>query len=166
MITVPTTLILGAGASVPFGFPTGFTLLQKVLMLTHPESLVNGIRNFAFLKCEQKEIVRFHDELLKSGQESVDSFLEFRPEFIPIGKTAIALTLITCENENTLFNPNEENWYRYLFNRITTAFDDVARNELSILTFNYDRSLEHFLLTALTNKYGGLLGVEWVNFDC
>jgi hypothetical protein len=31
MITKPTTLILGAGASAPFGFPTGYELLSRVV---------------------------------------------------------------------------------------------------------------------------------------
>ena len=33
MITVPTTLILGAGASEPYGFPLGVGLLNKVCEL-------------------------------------------------------------------------------------------------------------------------------------
>ena len=34
MITRPTTLILGAGASQPFGFPTGSELRARILGLT------------------------------------------------------------------------------------------------------------------------------------
>lgn len=34
------------------------------------------------------------------------------------------------------------------------SVDDFARNKIAFLTFNYDRSLEFFLLEALQNKYG------------
>jgi hypothetical protein len=39
MINKPTTLILGAGASAPFGFPTGNELKEKVLSLADDDPL-------------------------------------------------------------------------------------------------------------------------------
>ena len=33
-------------------------------------------------------------------------------------------------------------------------FSDFGKNQLTFITFNYDRSLEHFLYTALIHKYG------------
>jgi len=154
MIIKPTTLILGAGASAPFRFPTGYQLLQQVLSLTHPSSLSNQMQNFAPLGHKQNEIIQFYNELLRSGKQSVDSFLEHREEFIEIGKTAIAMALISFENEWELFKHDGNSWYEYLFNELNTQFDDFNENKLSILTFNYDRSLEYFLLTALKNLYG------------
>jgi hypothetical protein len=146
MINKPTTLILGAGASAPFGFPTGNELKQKVLALdnTHVQ----------FGLFPQIHVESFKRALSKSGKTSVDAFLEHRPEFIDIGKRAIAIILIEFENEDGLFSHNENNWYEYLFNQLNTKFDDFDKNKLSILTFNYDRSLEHYLYTCLLNAYG------------
>ncbi|MGA3283396.1 MAG: hypothetical protein ABSD57_02905 [Verrucomicrobiota bacterium] len=45
-------------------------------------------------------------------------------------------------------------WYEYLFNQLDVSFEDFNQNQLRILTFNYDRSLEHFLFTALKNSSG------------
>jgi hypothetical protein len=83
MIKKPTTLILGAGASAPFGFPTGYELLlNKVLLL-------DNTSNPVFESFPQVHVEAFKNALSKSGKKSVDSFLEHRPEFVPIGKSAI-----------------------------------------------------------------------------
>jgi hypothetical protein len=146
MITKPTTLILGAGASAPFGFPTGNELKEKVLSLASDDPL--------FGPHLQIFVENFKAALLKSGKTSVDAFLEHRPEFIHIGKTAIAIILIGCEDEASLYVQTKNSWYEYLFNQLATTFDDFDKNKLSILTFNYDRSLEYYLYTCLQNAYG------------
>jgi len=38
MITHPTVLVLGAGASVPYGFPSGRTMLQDIHRNLDPQS--------------------------------------------------------------------------------------------------------------------------------
>jgi hypothetical protein len=146
MITKPTTLILGAGASAPFGFPTGNELKEKVLSLVADDPLFGSYPRIF--------VENFKAALLKSGKTSVDAFLEHRPEFIQMGKTAIAMILIGCEDEAGLFVQTKNSWYEYLFNQLATTFDDFDKNKLSILTFNYDRSLEHYLYTCLQNTYG------------
>ena len=137
-----------------FGFPTGYGLLQKVLDITNPNNLSNETSRAFQFYIENGAFVRFHNELLKCGKQSVDAFLEHRPEFIPIGKIAMAIALIPCEDENILFKRDGKSWYEYLFNRLNAKFEDFDKNKLSILTFNYDRSLEHYLFTALHNSYG------------
>ena len=154
MIPKPTTLIIGAGASTPFGFPTGYTLLQKALVWG---DVGNGKTNptiFKWLGIDQQKLDSFRVALSRSGKKSVDSFLEHRPEFLDVGKAVIALELIQCEREHELFKRDGKSWYEYLFNELNTVFDDFDQNKLSILTFNYDRSLEHYLLTALQHSYG------------
>jgi hypothetical protein len=84
----------------------------------------------------------------------VDAFLEHRPEFIPIGKEVMSMALIQCEHEPHLFKRDGKSWYEYLFNRLNARFEEFDKNQLNILTFNYDRSLEHFLFTALKHTSG------------
>jgi hypothetical protein len=85
----------------------------------------------------------------------VDAFLEHRPEFLEVGKRAIAGALLPRERIEHLFSPPRgQNWYEYLFRKMNAHFDEFRQNALSIVTFNYDRSLEDYLLTALRNSYG------------
>lgn len=153
MIRSPTTLILGAGASAPFRFPTGYGLLREVIARLDPARSSTFQEYLGWLEYGTADISKFRNALQKCGKTSVDAFLEHRSEFIPIGKAAIAATLIGFENENELFQRDGKSWYEYLFNQLNTTFDDFGKNKLSILTFNYDRSLEHFLLSSLKHTY-------------
>ncbi len=50
-------------------------------------------------------------------------------------------------------------WYFYLFNRLTESlrrsedFENYKDNRISIITFNYDRSLENFLYLGITRNF-------------
>jgi hypothetical protein len=152
MIGKQTTLILGAGASAPFEFPTGYELLRRVMEWANIN--IGRTNPDLFSGFNKTEIDEFREALRRSGKTSVDSFLEHRPEFIPVGKLAMAMTLIQCEHEPHLFKRDGKSWYEYLSNQLNAPFEDFGQNRLRILTFNYDRSLEHFLFTALKNSSG------------
>jgi len=144
MIQTPTVLVLGAGASVPYGFPSGKKLKKRILDSGPKVHEDVGER-------DEGRFLEFQRTLRHSAQPSVDAFLEHRSELMDLGKALIAHQLIAHENTNALFKT--EDWYQYLWQRMGTSFDEFDRNQLSIITFNYDRSLEHFLFTALVNSY-------------
>ncbi len=157
MITIPTVLVLGAGASKPFGFPLGAELKNEVCeLLSDKVGRLNEFKKVAacILPDLASRAAVLREALAFSGLASVDSFLEHRVEFLDIGKAAIAYTLIKYEGEGRLFPSRERDWYRYLFQRIWTNFDDFGENELAVVNFNYDRSLEHYLFKALSNSSG------------
>jgi hypothetical protein len=80
-------------------------------------------------------------------------FLERRTEYIGIGKAASAQALVKFEN-NRLFK-YDDNWFRYLYNvHLATSFDKFSGNQLCVIPFNYDRTVEHFLFSSLKNGYG------------
>jgi hypothetical protein len=149
-------LVLGAGASAPYGFPTARELKQLIWGAFVKDSVATRTLH------EGSEIpmnlfIEFRDAFHRSGQSSVDAFLEHRPEFIEVGKLAIAWCLIPYESEDALFE-NVGNrggdWYQYLAEKLSTSFDEFGKNRLSVVTFNYDRSLEHYLFTTLRNAHG------------
>jgi hypothetical protein len=150
MITKPTVLILGAGASRPFDYPTGKELKNKIC------NNVEGWRElFQYSGIDLNQVNLFKTQLEKSPDQSVDSFLEYRHEFLKIGKMAIARALIPFENESTLLDnkPSRNNWYEHLFSKMICSFEEFDKNKLSIVTFNYDRSIEHYLFMGMKNKY-------------
>ena len=124
-------------------------------------------------------ISSFRQAILRSGRPSIDVFLATRPDFMDIGKAAIALALLPIEQKDHLFHiwprarlgmvsgsPDERgqphakkshgHWYELLFNAMVDddlPLQDVRNNKVSIVTFNYDRSLEHYLMNALMNTF-------------
>lgn len=155
MITKKTILILGAGASKPYGFPTGRELLYKVRTALEPNTTSDLRTRLVDQGIDGKDIHDFYNELTYSDTSSVDEFLEYRPEFLPVGKLAITLSLIPFENDDTLFKRalNEPSWYKYLFEKLyIPSLNKFINNNLSIITFNYDRSLEHYLFTVLKGR--------------
>jgi len=152
MITKPTVLILGAGASIPYGYPSGSRLVQDLYGYMGNSGWIIPLLQSGVT---ENEIARFRNELYLSQQPSVDAFLEQRVEYVRIGKLSIALELLYLEDQDMLFKFETRNkgCYHYLFNQLNAGWDKFGENKLSIITFNYDRSLEHFLYTALKYTY-------------
>ncbi len=155
MISIQTALVLGAGTSFPYDYPLGSQLIDDILNLGH-EDPTEADKQWLELGIEDKDLIsEFFASLKFSQRNSIDEFLEYRREFDYIGKIAIALTLIRRENDVQFFNVSpEDHWYRYLFNKMSTSFEGFERNKISFITFNYDRSLEHFLFLSLKSAYG------------
>lgn len=98
MAKAKTVLILGAGASHGYGFPVGSQLAQRILELRDDEEASNGM-SFG------KQTIRdFVDAFRDAQSYSIDAFLGRRPEFVEVGKAAIAYILLTCEQTADLKN--------------------------------------------------------------
>jgi hypothetical protein len=154
MIRKPTVLVLGAGASVEYGFPTGRSLLLHI---------VRDLRGSSRLHLDMTEcgfneelIKQFSSELSASNQPSVDAFLEQHknsPDYENLGKAAIAASLIRCEDTPAIANRDELKLYEYIWGRASATPGTYAANALSILTFNYDRSFDEFLRRSLAASH-------------
>ncbi|MBI1816627.1 MAG: hypothetical protein HYR72_16745 [Deltaproteobacteria bacterium] len=155
MIWRRTVLVLGAGASAEFGFPSGFELLRQ-LTYPSPDTRSNPVlTRLADCGYDPSTITQFSMALAHSGKTSVDAFLEHRPDFLEVGKAAIACALIPCESDDRLFDRSKAapSWYDYLYDKLNAPPQKFEGNQLSVITFNYYRSLEHYLTTALVNSY-------------
>lgn len=151
MITKKTVLILGAGASYAYGFPLGEGLKNSILSrLT--DVTIDTIASGGGFKTRDARTFR---EAFKGclGAGTIDAFLRDRREFIEFGRYMIAVALLHCENNKNM--TPKENWYRNLYGVLNeNGFDAFGDNKLSIITFNYDRSLEHFLYESLIHGHG------------
>jgi hypothetical protein len=155
VIEQPTVFVLGAGASENYGFPVGRELTRRIT-----DSVRLGqLRDDGPVLClvqmgfKREQIKEFIETLRRSAQSSVDAFLEHRKEYEKVGKAFIAWHLIVHEIEPNLYL-GKDNWYRYVLDRMATSFDGFSDNRVSFVTFNYDRSLEHFFYVSLLNRYG------------
>ena len=90
-----------------------------------------------------KSVLDFGSGLKGSALDSVDAFLEIQPQFIPIGKPAIAMKLLPHEDPGSVYSEENGNWYTYFRNRIhTKSMEEFRKHKLSVITYNYDRSFE------------------------
>lgn len=104
---------------------------------------------------------------------SIDNFIDShrgQEHIATCGKLAIARCILTAEAESSLFvnrrNPYpkidfaavEPTWFNNFFQLLTEncqASDiDERLGQVAIVTFNYDRCVEHYLFCALQNYYG------------
>ena len=151
-------LVLGAGASVDYGYPSAARLRDDIT--GRAQCLQDHQRNqkmqehLRVIGWEQDNIDEFTAAFLRSGQPSVDAFLERRQNFMTIGKQAIAAVLMAYENERELHRvADPKRWYDFLWERIDGGAEGFLRPPAGIVTFNYDRSLEQYLGMALQDSY-------------
>jgi len=154
MVRRQTVLVLGAGASVSVGYPIGAVLRTRLIDLTG--NAYRDLLEVSGLSQHAGEITRFVEEFETSQLNSIDAFLARRAEYSDIGKKAVAALLLSCERRDHLFRSvSDDHWYKYLLNAFAAdTWEAIDFSRLTIVTFNYDRSLEHYLLFALGAAYG------------
>ena len=166
MVTVPTLFVLGAGASIPYGYPSGKGLRRKIVEDLEPDLDSHFNKDSSLDSFEKEQYKEKAKKLMNvfgnAPIESIDKFLALNPSFEDIGKLAIAFLILEYEKKSSfnesLKKPNQD-WYSHLFNQMTSSFkspDDYMKfkdNKVSFITFNYDRSLEHVLLSGFRNAF-------------
>jgi len=154
MARLETVFVLGAGASLAYGYPTGADLARFLAKLhLQADSPLEGRRS---------EVETFCNELRLSGCDSIDTFLENRDDLRDIGLAWLLERIGELEftyKENPFSTKEDDlrdHWYKYMFNRLIPdgmKFEHVAALGVTFVTFNYDRSLEHFWHTALQHRF-------------
>jgi len=154
MLSKPTVFVLGAGASMPYHFPSGEGLEREII-----NSLADC--NAGEWGRELREMFNttvlctFQEKLRYARAGSVDAFLEHNADFLEVGKACIARALIPREKDHALFEGKTDSWYDCLWQRLRGgSVADLQRQNVTFVTFNYDRSLEHYLHRVITNLYG------------
>ena len=160
-----TVLILGAGASRPYGLPTSAELRDLLLGDVRAFEVLRKLE-FSVINDYEKRLVECgfrHPNQLKDFREtffgaqrvSIDAFIGGRAEadnagsFATFARNAIAHTVLFCEREEKL----DGDWYQWLLEFLISRGKDFPRDILSVVTFNYDRSLERYLLRAFQHSF-------------
>jgi hypothetical protein len=170
LITEKTVLVLGAGASAPYGFPLGMELVDQIcieilgLAIRFPQRrslrIDLGLVQRLVEQCgPANNIDDFARALRGLKPYSIDTFLETRDEFLNVGRLAIADVLLRAEADAlTLDVDPDKDWYRYLFNTIflrkNVEHFEQQVSQMSVVTFNFDRSLERALFDCIRYGFG------------
>lgn len=160
MITKKTCLLLGAGASNHLGFPLGAELKQQML-----NAMVGWIQKKSStippeLEVPVEDVKTFYEEMLHSNFSSPDAFLEKFPEHKRVGKYLMCEILSKKEIERNFIS--DTGWYQHLVNAIQVdEIEQLGENNLSIITFNYDRSIDFKLHKFVQHHYRLSSNVAW-----
>jgi hypothetical protein len=151
-----TCLILGAGASAHLGFPLGRALRDAIVMeLQNPDFSTSGARR---LQIPQGVIDRANPDDLRENLgfgnwNSPDAFLEHHPEHLELGKHLIASQLRKHEKPNVLML-EKRGWYNSILEFLTAdSAASLESKRLSIITYNYDRSVDHLIHRFFQYRY-------------
>ncbi len=162
MIETNTVFILGAGANIPYGYPSGAALRNAIIVnnIDHYRTIVKDLPH-AFTTLFQN-FEDFRRTFKNSSTPSIDLFLARNHHYRDIGKFVILANLLTSEGISKFREEShipEQDWYSFLFNQMTKTLTDpedfrnFGNNKVTFITFNYDRSLEFFLLQSLANSF-------------
>ncbi len=178
---VQTAFVIGAGASVEFGFPTGPGLQEKI---------VHFLKVGPFEEYDlNRHLMRVWDRVQQSStisyptfvetcrwmtaaipfSQSIDSFLETHSGTDPvvgmIGKYAISSIIASCEESCALRVNNAEgiipnasgSWLTEFWKRacrgVSVEDSSDALSDYSFITFNYDRCFERYMRSAYQTHF-------------
>ncbi len=184
MLTRPTLLVVGAGASKELEFPTGPELAADIAKDLAPKRILDSDgEEFeqlsdiarAMLDRTQKPIdwMRVCAALARGlpYAASIDTYLDHHadPELEFVGKLAIARRILEYERDSCLFcedyalpgsrfHESHATWLQRLFGilraKTPKASVDTFFDNLSMVVFNYDRCIERYFVQAIRMYYG------------
>jgi len=163
MISKNTVFIIGAGAGVPYEFPTGKQLKAEIIHGFTKRYIKyfqeNKLSDFE-IESLIPEVEKFINTFRSSKTESIDLFLSRHPRLMEIGKHSIVLSIWSKELQHYNQEKHQiiDNWFEYLYQKMTENFDkkdiyNISSNHVSFVIFNYDRMIEFLLYRAFKNSF-------------
>ena len=161
MFKKPTVLIIGAGASAPFDFPTGQQLKDDVCNLGRA-----GLLSLTHNKIGPDEAKSLLKLLESSMDLSIDQAVEPYPHLHAVAKRVMAAVLLRCEHKFRKARAGQypHHWIRFLFSKmheLARTPEDFCHQRVSFVTFNYDRILEWRFEKAFAAAYPNVRKRSW-----
>lgn len=139
---------------MPYGMPSGAEL--RSLICNGQADLAGALQEMHHI--EAGDTIDFIKNFSRSNVASIDAFLSRHERFFEIGKLCIAAILCAKEDPAKVMNNDaEDHWYQHMWQILIDGADthnDLRRNKISFVTFNYDRSLEYFLHQSTKHTFG------------
>jgi hypothetical protein len=183
MFKKPIVIIVGAGASCEYGLPLGSALkssaaqklrfiFQHGRLTSGDQDLLNHIRRHTRNDQTRNNAYTIAANELSRTMEtfiSIDEALHFvsaSPEAVEIGKVAVVSEILAAERRSSLAPSKETGQTRlkdvgWLPQMLSMAVAGVQKSEIetvfkqtTLVNFNYDRCIEHYLYEALQQKAG------------
>jgi hypothetical protein len=163
VIEKKTVLVLGAGASFPYGFPLGATLKAQILDVHNSAAARLALEG---LGIDAGMLGQFQRKFQGSQLASIDLFLKHWEDYAALGKACIAACVGRAESEflRKILDSSfaTDDWYTLFWNSLANVSEaQFQSNKVAVITFTYDRSLEMFLSYAYSNTYGCDLKTGW-----
>jgi hypothetical protein len=163
MIQTPTTFVVGAGTSQPYGLPIAAGLRSQAVALDGKSWAFKFVVNSG---TDPNDLRAMLEDLRDHPAESIDAFLESRqerPNAILIGKKLIAALMgVSLKNRplKTSAASRDTDWLRYVIERMrrgAATWRNFANGngEVRFVTFNFDTIIEERLSRAIAAIYRG-----------
>jgi hypothetical protein len=169
MITTPTTFVIGAGASKPYGLPLGYDLLLGARNLTPDSPLYQALIDGPDVSVRIQKLNSFREAARQYPGRSIDALLEDQHDHREIGHEVIAglmnIAISRARAKAAAYSVNaEEDWISYLVDKMRGGARGKAAhfcemNAVQFVTFNFDSVLEERLRAAVRGLYGTTEGL-------
>ncbi|MCL2207240.1 MAG: hypothetical protein FWB90_03985 [Fibromonadales bacterium] len=156
--------VIGAGASIEFGYPNGDELKMQIKEILDTNNLDFHDINLTSLCKKEKDEQKLIDACNTINKkidhfQTVDGCIRFYSEFNEyvksVGNFAIAKAILNLEfNKDSLFSAKnalrtEDHWLKSFFQFVTKHLSEsdvkVRIPRIPIMTFNYERNIEKYL---------------------
>jgi hypothetical protein len=137
---------------MPYGFPSGEKLLELVRY-----TALGFLEDLLGLEEQDPLFDKFMNAVTGTLARSLDAMLETREDLVAPGKRVMAKNLLECEVRALRANrPPKHGWYGELWDAFDLrSLDTFRATPLTIVTYNYDRTLEYRLHRSLQERFGG-----------
>ncbi|MFI4892078.1 MAG: hypothetical protein ACIAQ0_01390 [Phycisphaerales bacterium JB058] len=165
-----TLLVLGAGASTPYGLPTGAELTEQVAhTITRMSKFQSGVQ--IDKKLSNEYYTRQKDKLAStirlSRSPTIDTFLRHSSHNRSMVASGIANVIWKKEDDylsnidreahpdtRPLSHFEQDDWIAWLYhNRLFSKPSEFHKNQLAVISYNYDRLPVALLATMMSNSY-------------
>jgi hypothetical protein len=150
LLTKSVCLVLGAGASSPYGFPTGAGLVE---FAKSPNEDWWSVAEQYFPNARALH-EKFMTAYVDCGADSLDEFAGRRTEFKGYCKLLMAYRIGECEQLIRIRSEtgSDRDWMSLFIRRMIEGlkFEDIKKARLAVVTFNFDRCFEETLLLRLS----------------